>query len=222
MTKVKKADLMELGMTSAQALKVLKSIRSMEDSYADVLELAAMYIPDSDDVVDIGRSGDTKELLISFVNRGDTYATTLCFVHNTSEFYVGSWGAGLEEFEASLYDDIEPGSVVVNGGEGNPQRVGLYQHPDNDKVEREFKLGDEAAAERYATKLADRYNATAYVIGYDDVRELDRVFDDTDDEWTAPGAVDKDGNWECPPDLGGCGYSNDPSHTHCLNCGMVW
>lgn len=46
-----------------------------------------------------------RDTILLYVNLGDTYDTTICFDPDEEDFFVGSWGEFLEEWEQSEEDE---------------------------------------------------------------------------------------------------------------------
>ena len=52
-----------------------------------------------------GPGGYYMDILLLYVNMGDTYATTVCFDTNECEMFVGSWGDAVEGFDKKAFDE---------------------------------------------------------------------------------------------------------------------
>lgn len=66
------------------------------------------------EVIDV--DGEAKLL---YVNTGDTYKPTLCFDLEAKEFFVGSWGDWVEEFERWENEDMDEAEEDEDEGEND-------------------------------------------------------------------------------------------------------
>ncbi len=60
-----------------------------------------------------------RDTILLYVNMGDTYDTTICYDTEEEEFFVGSWGDFVEDWESAEEDQEEEDDEEEEHGDGD-------------------------------------------------------------------------------------------------------